>query len=134
MGKKIVLDTNILISSVGWEGNPRKILEKCEKKEIELIISLEQFNEFSKVLEYPKFDFNEEQKNKFRSLISEIATVIQPKEKISIITEDPDDNIILEAALEGKANYIVTGDNHLLKLKQFKNISIVTAKEFLKKC
>ena len=55
MGKtRIILDTNILVSGLGWKGNPHKILEKVFTGEIELFISREQFEELSRVLELPE--------------------------------------------------------------------------------
>ena len=70
MGKtKVILDTNILISALGWKGNPRKIFNKVIQGEIEFVSSDEQFVELSKTLNYPKFGFTEEQKDRFKSLI-----------------------------------------------------------------
>jgi len=121
MGKtKATLDTNILISSLGWKGTPNKVFDKIAKKEVELIISDEQFSELSEALEYPKFQFTEEQKDRFKSLILEIATVVKPVEKIDAIKTDPDDNVILETAVAGNTDYIVTGDPDLLDLKEFR--------------
>jgi len=125
MGEKVVLDTNILISSVGWKGNPEKIFEEIIKGTIELIISYGQFDEISRVLEYSKFDFTKEQKSRLKNLILEIATFVSPKEKITTIKEDCEDNLILESAIAGKADYIVSGDEHLLKLR-YKNIKCKT--------
>lgn len=130
MGKKVVLDTNVLVSSLAWEGNPKRILEEIIKGNLELIISQKQFNELSRVLDYPKFGFTKEQKNRFKTLILKISTLIKTKSNLEIIKEDHDDNAILEAALEGKADFIITGDNHLLKLKKFKNIRIVNPSSF----
>ena len=134
MGKtRIVLDTNILISSFGWEGNPKKIFDLIIKGDEQLIISSEQFEELSEALDYPKFDFSEEQKSRFKSLILKVATMVYPQEKVNFITDDPDDNTILEAALAGKADYIITGDSHLLDVMEFRGIKIVPAKEFIEK-
>ncbi|MAG47434.1 putative toxin-antitoxin system toxin component, PIN family [archaeon] len=132
MGKKrVVLDTNILISSMAWKGNPAKILEKVINRNIELFISPEQFKELERVLEYPKFNFSEEQKTRVKNLILKIAKVVYPMKKVDVIKDDSDDNMILECALSGNVDYIVTGDHHLLNLKEFKSIKIVTASEFL---
>tara|TARA_Y100000310_G_scaffold341490_1_gene440799 strand:- start:2237 stop:2653 length:417 start_codon:yes stop_codon:yes gene_type:complete len=131
MGKKVVLDTNILISAFGWEGNSKQIFNKIIEGDLELITSSEQFKELSRVLDYPKFDFTEEQKTRFKSLILEISKFVYPKEKVSIIKEDSSDNIFLEIAMAGKVDFVITGDFHLLKLKEFKKIKIVTPKEFL---
>ncbi len=122
MGKaKAALDTNILISALGWYGNPRKVFEKAVNGEIELIISEEQFNELSDALDYPKFEFTEEQKDRFKALVLAVATLVKPVEKIDAIKQDPDDNMILECAVAGKAGFIVTGDTDLLELKEFRS-------------
>src|SRR3989339_1328599 len=127
MGKtKATLDTNILISALGWNGNPRQIFEKIIEGEVELVISEEQFDELSEALNYPKFEFREEQKDRFKALILEIATFVKPIEKISEVKEDPDDNMILETAVAGDAEYIISGDADLLKLKEFRGIKIIT--------
>ena|SRR4030067_1904059 len=129
--KKVTLDTNILISSLGWVGNPRRVLEKVIDTDIELVISEGQFRELSRVLEYPKFGFTKEQKDRLKSLVLKISTLVKPEVKIDVIKSDPDDNIILECAIAGNVDYIVTGDPDLLALKEFRGIKIVKAKDFL---
>ena len=129
--KKIALDTNILISALGWEGNPRTIFNKVIDKEIELIISFKQISELLRVMEYPKFRFSEEQKDKFLLILLEAATLITTTFTIDIIKDDPNDNLILEAANEMEIDYIISGDEHLLKLKEFKGAKIITPKQFL---
>lgn len=129
--KKIILDTNILISALGWEGNPKIIFNKVIKRELELILSFKQLNEIKRVIEYPKFKFTEYQKQKFLSLLLEVSTLIETKTEVNIIKEDPDDNLILEPVNEIKIDYIISGNDHLLNLKKFKDAKIVSAKEFL---
>lgn len=128
--KKITLDTNVLISAFGWGGKPKEILNKAINGEIELFISNRQFAELSKTLDYPKFKFEEEQKERFKALILKIAIVVEPSIKIDAVA-DPEDNMFLECAVAGNLDYIVTGDSGLLELGQFKNIKIVTPAEFL---
>ncbi|MEK6948618.1 MAG: putative toxin-antitoxin system toxin component, PIN family [Nanoarchaeota archaeon] len=130
---KVVLDTNTHISALGWkDGNPRKVLELCVIGKCRLIESIGLIKEFVSVISRPKFNFiTEEEKNQFLVFLLQISNLIEPKEKINAIKEDPDDNTILETALAGKVDYVVSGDRHLLKLKQFRGIRIVTAKEFL---
>lgn len=65
------------------------------------------------------------------SLILSHSTTIEPIQAIDIITDDPKDNMILECAVGGKADYIVSGDRHLLSLKEYKGIKILTAREFI---
>ncbi|MEK6887722.1 MAG: putative toxin-antitoxin system toxin component, PIN family [Candidatus Aenigmatarchaeota archaeon] len=133
MGKtKVVLDTNILISALGWKGKPNEVFGRVVSGEIELVTSDEQFNELVEVLDYPKFQFTDIQKDRFKSLILEMATFVKPAEKIDAIKNDPDDNMILEAATAGNVVYVVSGDPDLLELKEFRGIKIVTAREFLR--
>lgn len=58
--------------------------------------------------------------------------MVEPSEKLSIVKDDSDDNKILECAKTGKVDFIVSNDNHLLKLKNFENIPIITPQEFIK--
>jgi len=133
---KIVLDTNVIISGLFWNGLPGKVLEKA-LKEHTLCFTSETLTELKTTLLYPKFashfqklDFTIDE---FLTQITENALVVsEPLQKISVIKEDPSDNKFLACAISCQASFIVSGDNHLLKLKNFKNIPIVQPKEFLK--
>lgn len=129
--KKIVLDTNILISALGWKGNPREILRKVLENELELVISQKQLLELKRVMNYPKFTFTEEQKTKFMIILLGVAKIVETHDSLDIIKEDPCDNMILETAIENNSEYIITGDSHMLKLKTFKQIKIITPAEFI---
>ena len=132
MGKeKIVLDTNILISALGWQGKPYLIFLKVLNEEFELLLSEEQLDEIKHTLDYPKFSFTEEQKAHFVSILLSVANIITIPKQLSIIIEDPEDNIILETAIIGKADYLVSGDEHLLKLQEYSGVKILTASIFL---
>lgn len=71
--------------------------------------------------------------NEWQNLIIENATIIQTTEKVNIITQDPDDNKFIEAAIAGKADYIISQDKHLLNLKEYNGIKIIIPEEFLGK-
>lgn len=132
---KVTADTNVLISATFWNGDSNKIIEKAERKEIELILSKEIIEEFAKVLYYKEIQDKIKNKNlemkRTIEKIASIATVIEPTERINLIKEDPDDNKILECAKIGKAEFIITKDNHLLKLKEFNGIKIIIPEEFM---
>ncbi len=128
---KVLLDTNVLISALGWNSKPKEIFQKCITGELKLITSLEQVDELREVMNYPKFNFTEKQKESFISIILEIAGVVEITRKVKVIKDDPDDDVMIETALVGGADYIVSGDTHLLNLKEFAGIKILTAKEFL---
>ena len=129
--KKVVLDTNILISALGQKGKPKLIFEKILNGELELIISDKQSEEIIEVLDYPKFNFSNEQKSSFINILLEVSTLIKIDKIFDVIKEDPDDNIIITSAVIGKADYIISGDEHLLKLKEFKRVKILNANDFL---
>ena len=132
MGKtKVFLDTNILISALGWKGKPRVVFEKCVHGELALVTSSNQIEELKRVMDYPKFGFTEEQKAAFISIVLEIATMVKISGKVKVILEDPDDDAMLETAVVGNADYLISADQHLLKLKEFAKVKIVTASEFL---
>jgi putative PIN family toxin of toxin-antitoxin system len=130
---RIVLDTNTIISAIGWKhSKPRRILEACLSGKYLLVESPGLLKEFAAVMERPKFGFiPEEQKKELVTRLINYCEIVEPTKKINIIKSDPADNKVLECALEGKAQYIVSGDNHLLRLKVYMGIRIVTAAEFL---
>ena len=130
--KKIVIDTNNLISALGWEGKSKELFRKVIDKEYDLFMSIKQIVELKEVMKYPKFSFSEEQKRNFLEILFKIATIIDTKTNLDVVKEDPDDNILLECAIEANADYIVSGDEHLKKLKEFEKIKIVSVSEFLK--
>ena len=133
---RVVLDTNIWLSGIFWQGNPYKIIKLGEQRKIEILITKEILEEIIHVLNREeKFQkFIEDRKlsieNLIRTILS-IANLIETKSKIIFIKEDPDDDKFLEAAVDGKAEYIISGDRHLLDLTQFDKIRIVKAREFL---
>ena len=132
MGKnRVVLDTNVLISAFGWRGNPHAIMEEVISGDLELAISPDQIRELRRALDYPKFDFSGEQKERFLTLLLEIGILVEPAERITALKEDPDDNIILECAVAGNAGFVVTGDKRFLDIREFRGIRIVTPREFV---
>ena len=129
--KKVVLDTNIFISALGWNGKPRVVVQKGIAKEFILILPQKQIEELQKVIAYPKFQFTEYQKTRFLNLLIRIAVIVETQGKINIIKDDVYDNVLLEAAIGNKVSFLVSGDEDLLRLKQIEKTKIVTATEFL---
>lgn len=130
---KVVVDTNAIISAMGWkDSKPRKVIDGCLYKKWNLVESMDLLKEFIGVIQRPKFDFiSQEDKKEFLINLMNICVIVEPKKKLNVIEEDPDDNLVLECALESKADYIISGDGHLLKLKEYENIKIVSANDFL---
>jgi len=132
---KVILDTNVLISGLLWSGVPSQILNLVEEDKIKLCFTLKTLSELESVLQYSKFipflQKMEVNVDKLINRLSERAIVSSKNLKIKVITEDPSDNKFLACALIVKASYIVSGDKHLLNLKKFQNIPILTPKQFL---
>jgi putative PIN family toxin of toxin-antitoxin system len=134
---KVVLDANLFISSVICsQGQPAKILDLVRSNKIQLIISDEILSEIKKVLFYPRIKKrhkkNAAQIEEFIESISGFAELINPKIKLTVIKDDPDDNKYIECSITGKADYIISGDHHLKDLKSYQGIKILSPAEFLK--
>ncbi len=128
---KVVFDANIYLSAIIFGGNPRQCLELAKSREVKLFISHSILLEVARNLQN-KFGWAEIEVEEVIKGIGEFATLISPQSTIKVITAHPQDNKILEAAKEAKADYIISGDKkHLLSLKQFRNIKIISAKQFL---
>ena len=129
---KVVLDTNIYLSTILFGGNPRKIISLAKSKKIEVFISPKILLEISDKL-YGKFRWNEEQIKQVIRAIGKISSVVRPKVKLSVVKSYPTDDKIIECAMESEANFIITGDKHLLDIKKYKKIKILTPERFLNK-
>ena len=136
---KVVLDTNIFVSGIlNSKGAPGQVLKAWHEnkfvlttskpiiKEIKQVLNSAKIQEFLKKHKVVKEDLND-----FFSTLSFNALVVKPSFKLDIIKEDPADNKFLECALMVKAEYIVSGDKHLLKLKMYENIKIISAYELI---
>lgn len=82
-------------------------------------------------MDYPKFEFTDEQKSRFIGVLLAVVIIVETHDSIDIIKDDPSDNVILEAAVENNAHYLISGDDHLLRLKEYRNVRIITANGFL---
>lgn len=120
-----------LISALGWRGKPHQVFRMCIAGDIELVLSPPILEELEQVMEYSKFDFSEQVKNEFLSELITCARLVLPVQKVEVISADPEDNKFLECAVAADADYIVSGDHHLLKLGEYGGIRIVKASEFL---
>lgn len=128
---RVVFDTNIYISAIIFGGNPRKCLELARNEEIALYTSRAILLELAEKLR-DKFFWGEPEIKDIIIGLDIFVNIVTPTKNLDIIKKDPDDNRILECAIEAKADNIVSGDKkHLLSLKQFQDIPILSAKEFL---
>lgn len=133
---RIVVDTNVLVSATFWEGDSFRILEMAEKSEIDIILSKEILKEYIDVLGYKEIKDKVGKKNlNVRYAIEKIISMckfVEPITKINLIKEDTKDNMVLECAITAKAKYIVSQDRHILKIRTYKGIQILSPGEFIR--
>jgi len=129
--RKIVIDANVFISALLGSPVCSQIYEYLKEDEFELLFSLEILNELIHVIHREKFGLSMDTMKSFIELICEKSTFVFPEQKISIC-RDIEDNKMLECALAGNANFIITGDKDLLSLKRFRKIPVITPSKFLK--
>ena len=128
---KIVLDANVFISAFFWGGNPRTIVERVISGIDELFITKEILDEIENVIKRPKFHADTDRINYFINSIEEIGTKIAPQKLLRNGSKDISDNKYLECGMSANADYIITGDIHLLEIKKYEKITIVNAKYYL---
>jgi len=131
---KIVLDANILVSASFWRGKPEAVLIRAAHGKDTLFITDEIVAEVEDVFKRPKFPATEAEKRYKLQRIKEISRKITVPDFERITTggsRDTDDNKYLECAAAANAEYIVSGDIHLLELKKFHGIKIVRAAEYI---
>ena len=133
---RAVLDTNVIVSAVlSPKGIPAKILTALEREQFHILCSEPILEEIARVLRYPKIAprhrLSEEELLVFLEDLARLAIFTPGKLKLSVIKDDPDDDRYLECAVEGEAEYIVSGDQHLLNLEEYKGIEIITPRTFL---
>jgi len=131
---KLVLDTNVLISAFLWKGTTRQILERIIDGQDKLLTANEILAEFSSVLSRPKFGLTPGELSYFLSAVTEMSDMIGLSGTIKNACRDSADDKILECALLGEADRIITGDADLLVLRKYKKIKILTPAEYLRSC
>lgn len=128
---RIVLDTNVLISALFFDGNPQRILERAIMGKIGLVLSKEILNGFEDVLCGKKFAYPPEMARNIVRELEAVSELVFPTRKIAAVKADPYDNLILECAVKAGVDYAVSGDSHLLKLRRFEGIAILSPAQFL---
>jgi putative PIN family toxin of toxin-antitoxin system len=127
---RVVIDTNVLVSAFINNGKPRKLLLKL-LEEHTVILSSQMLAELADVLSRDKFFVTSSQVDRFISVLVRKTKIVSVDSSFKVILEDPDDDIVLNTALSGKADYIVTGDKHLLSLRKFEKIEVLKVNQML---
>lgn len=132
---RAVLDANVFVSAIlSPRGFPAKILAAWHAERFHLVSSQPILEEISRVLHYPKIvrrhRWPEEKVRLFIEDLAHLAILTPSQRALNVIPEDPSDNRYLECAVEGDAEYVVSGDQHLLQLATYQRIKILAPMEF----
>ncbi|MDD8031100.1 MAG: putative toxin-antitoxin system toxin component, PIN family [Acidobacteriota bacterium] len=131
---RLVLDTSVFISALLFDRQPGKLINLWQGGKIVFLVSAEVFKEYLAVLSYPKFRLT---KKEIKSLIeAEVVPFLEPvriKTKLQVVSKDPSDDKFLELAVDGKADFLVSGDKHLLELRSYQGTKIIPVAEFLRR-
>jgi len=130
----VVLDTNILVSALLFQGELARIVTLWKNGSIQPVFTKETFAEFREVLHYPKFSLREDE---MRTILEDevlpFFEAIEIENKLERTCRDSQDDKFIACAVAAQADYIVSGDKDLLVLKKYGQIKIISASEFLKK-
>lgn len=129
---RVVIDTNVFVSAL-LGGRLGVIMDEWKAKKFTLIVSEPVVREYLEVMNRPKFKIPSQEIEATTDYLLKTAEFVTPLEAIIVIKADSSDNKFLEAALQGNAIHVVSGDSHLLELKTFRGISIITARKFIEK-
>lgn len=130
---RAVLDTNIFVSGIHWKnGASGRVIDLWLEGRFELVSSEKTIEEIVETLRDFKVNLPFNEILLWVSVLAEDSLFVEPVLAFDAVKEDKDDNKFLEAGVEGEADYIVSKDNHLLKLVEFKGIKIVSPDDFLK--
>jgi putative PIN family toxin of toxin-antitoxin system len=127
---RVVADTNVFISALMFGGLPGRFLNLALGRQFTLVTSKALLDELDEKL-LGKFAVSESDARAIRAKLEANAIVADPDFELNAVPGDPDDNRVLECALAGKADSIVSGDRHLLRMDSYEGIAIVTVRQFL---
>jgi len=129
----VVFDISVLVSALITKGKSKELWLKATRKDFNLILSREVFSEFIKVVRRAKFQkyVRERDIREFLEVLNITAKFVHVRSRFKVVRQDPDDDIIFRTAYDSRADYIVSGDEHILALNEFRGIRIVTVNEML---
>ena len=127
---KVVIHTNVFISAFYLPGSiPAEVVLLARRKKIANFISLSILNEISRIM-LQKLSWDNQRTQNARQRIEHFSELVNPDTYLTVLNDGPD-NRILECAIQAQADYIISGDKHLLNLKNYHWIKIVTPTAFL---
>jgi putative PIN family toxin of toxin-antitoxin system len=130
---RVVLDTNVIISALLFRGLPSRLIPLWQKGKATLLVSSQVLKEYLRVLAYPRFVLAaQEIKSIIEVELLPFVEAVRVESKIRVIAKDPSDDKFLELAVDGKADFLISHDKHLLGLGVFRGTQILSVAEFLR--
>ncbi|MDO8460674.1 MAG: putative toxin-antitoxin system toxin component, PIN family [Nanoarchaeota archaeon] len=129
---KVTLDTNVLISATHWPTSvAHKLFLELIRRNVEMVTTQAILSEFTEVL-VRDFNYQNHEVEQASGKMLAAVKIIESPSRVNIVHDDPDDNKIIECAIDSFSDYILTYDNHLLVLKEFQGIKIIKPEDFLR--
>jgi uncharacterized protein len=128
---KVVLDTNVYISGIFFTGPPYKILQAWRDARIQIVVSLDTLQEHQRVGETLANQFPDIDLQSFFELLTVKAEIVLSEDLAERVCIDPDDDKFLACALTSSAEYIISGDKHLLRVSDYKGLKILSPRRFV---
>lgn len=122
---RAVFDTNVLVSGMLYAGKSKLLIDAVLDGKITLILSTQLIQEFKRVIARDKFKLSRDQQNTLTKFVLRISDIVRIRSKFRVVKKDPNDDIVLRTAYDGRVDCIVSGDKHLLALKEFRGIKIM---------
>lgn len=131
---KAVLDTNVWVSALLWGGKPAAVIKAAEEGKVSVYSSEEIVAEISQVLAYPKIlkiYQSEGLRNELIEAVLKVVKLVEVTKKVKVVLEHPADDKFLDCALAARADCIISGDKHLLKVGSYMTVRVVSVSAFL---
>jgi putative PIN family toxin of toxin-antitoxin system len=129
--RRVTLDTNVYISALNFGGQPKRLLDMAIGGEVEVAISDAILAELERVLR-TKFKWEPKEIQETEALIRSVARHVEPKQTLTVVPDDPDDNRIVECAVESGSEAIITNDGDLLRMKEYQGVRMMRVGQFLR--
>jgi uncharacterized protein len=131
---RIVVDTNVYVSGLLWIGLPHDLLSAAETGHLTLVTTPAILEEIREVLARPKFaarmrTLTTSVDELLESLLGSVQIIQEPK-VVRVVRSDPDDDKFIACAVAARVRWLISGDTHLLSLRRYKSIRIVTPQQF----
>ena len=130
---RVVIDTNVVISAIFWPGKPKQLLNQVRVRKLTFLTSDILLTELKEVLtrKDKPFKLSEEEAQRVLAATRDLADIVASHSRVNICRDEAD-NRVLECAIDGRADWIITGDRHLLEFQTFEGIKIATVASFLR--